>query len=161
MERRVVDRAALKRLRAEVGGGLPRLIGYFEEDGLRAIAALERAVRERNAAAMVIPAHSMKGDALQFGAGPLALLAESIEQAARRCVETHGRPDGLVSEVLALRPLLQRTVAALAHEAGMDAPQPAPPPAGIAAATTTATAAAVRTPPARPVFGRKATPGPR
>lgn len=125
----IVDWPALRALRAEVGAGFGRILGYFREDGVKSIAAVEAAMARRDAAALVIPAHTLKGEALQFGARPLALLAERIELVARDCVEAHSAPDALAADVARLKPLFDRTLAILGHE----------PPAS----------------PARPVFGRR------
>ena len=48
--------------------------------------------------------------ARQFGAEPLAKVAELIESTARLCVETHRFPDELVPEVVELRRLFDHTV---------------------------------------------------
>ena len=53
-------------------------------------------MREENTAALVLPAHTLKGESQQLGAEPLAKIAELIETTARFCVETHRFPDELV-----------------------------------------------------------------
>ena len=68
-------------------------------------------MREENTTALVIPAHTIKGESRQLGAEPLAAIAELIEQTARLCVETHRFPDELVPEVVKLRELFNQTVA--------------------------------------------------
>jgi chemotaxis protein histidine kinase CheA len=73
-------------------------------------------MRARSAAALVRPAHTLKGDALQFGAEPLGELAEHIEVVARRCVETRDEPDELIPEVVKLRPLFEETLALFDRE---------------------------------------------
>jgi HPt (histidine-containing phosphotransfer) domain-containing protein len=60
--------------------------------------------------ALVIPAHTLKGESRQFGAEPLAAIAEKIEQTARFCIETHRFPDELVPDVVELRRLWSRTI---------------------------------------------------
>jgi HPt (histidine-containing phosphotransfer) domain-containing protein len=60
--------------------------------------------------ALVIPAHTLKGESRQFGAEPLAAVAEQIEQTARFCIETHRFPDELVPDVVKLRKLWNRTI---------------------------------------------------
>ena len=67
-------------------------------------------MHDENTAALVIPAHTIKGEARQFGAEPLAKIAELIESTARLCVETRRFPDELVPEVVELRRLFGRTV---------------------------------------------------
>ncbi|HEY1144673.1 MAG TPA: Hpt domain-containing protein, partial [Sphingomicrobium sp.] len=80
------------------------------EDGARSVSQIEEAMHDQNTAALVIPAHTIKGEARQFGAEPLAEIAELIESTARLCVETRRFPDELVPEVVELRRLFNRTV---------------------------------------------------
>jgi len=67
-------------------------------------------MREQNTAALVIPAHTLKGESRQLGAEPIAKIAELIETTARFCIETHRFPDELVPEVVQLRKLFNQTV---------------------------------------------------
>ena len=67
-------------------------------------------MREENTTALVLPAHTIKGEARQLGAEPLAVIAELIEKTARLCIETHRFPDELVPEVVELRKLFSETV---------------------------------------------------
>src|SRR4051812_25935726 len=67
-------------------------------------------MREQNTTALVIPAHTLKGEARQLGAEPLAKVAELIETTARFCVENGRFPDELVPEVVELRKLFDQTV---------------------------------------------------
>ena len=113
----LVDWTAYAKARAELGAGFVRILGYFREDGVKSVAAIEAAMRARTAAAMVIPAHTLKGESRQFGAEPLALLAEEIETIARDCVETRDTPDDALPKVAALRPLFNETLALLEREA--------------------------------------------
>lgn len=113
----LVDWTAFARCRAEVGGGFVRILGYFREDGVKSVAAIEAAVRANSAVAMVIPAHTLKGEARQFGAEPLAELAETIEVFARDCVERQETPELAVEHVVKLRPLFGATLALLEREA--------------------------------------------
>ena len=94
----LVDRQALAKAQAELGAGFVRILGYFREDGIKSLGALEDAVRKDNATAMVIPAHTLKGEARQFGADPLATLAEKIENFARQCVEHHESPRDAIAD---------------------------------------------------------------
>lgn len=112
----LVDWTAYAKARAELGSGFVRILGYFREDGVKSLAAIEAAMRTRNAAALVIPAHTLKGEARQFGAEPLADLAEQIETAARDCVERHDTPDEFLELVVRLRPLFTETLALLERE---------------------------------------------
>ncbi|WP_375383406.1 Hpt domain-containing protein [uncultured Sphingomonas sp.] len=113
----LVDWTVFGRARSELGAGFGRILGYFREDGVKSVAAIEAAVRAGNAVAMVIPAHTLKGEARQFGAEPLADLAETIEMFARDCVERQDTPELAVEHVVKLRPLFQETLALLEREA--------------------------------------------
>jgi HPt (histidine-containing phosphotransfer) domain-containing protein len=115
----IVDLATLSQVREELGPGFPRLLGYFREDGRRSLLAIEEAMRAGNAAALVNPAHMLKGEALQFGAQPLAELAEYIEETARSCVENRESPNELVGDIVRLRPLFEATLALFDREASV------------------------------------------
>jgi len=106
----LIDWAHFERSRADLGPGFIRILSYFREDGAKSVDAIEQAMHAENATALVIPAHTLKGEARQFGAEPLAEVAELIESTARMCVETHRFPDELVSDVVELRRLFQQTV---------------------------------------------------
>ena len=106
----IVDWALFEKNRAELGPGFIRIISYFREDGAKSLAQIEQAMREENTTALVIPAHTIKGEARQLGAGPLAAIAELIETTARLCIETHRFPDELVPDVVKLRKLFSETV---------------------------------------------------
>jgi HPt (histidine-containing phosphotransfer) domain-containing protein len=106
----IVDWAHFEKSRAELGPGFIRILSYFREDGARSVTEIEQAMREENTVALVRPAHTIKGEARQFGAEPLATVAELIESTARLCVETHRFPDELVPQVVELRRLFGRTV---------------------------------------------------
>src|SRR4051794_16843824 len=67
-------------------------------------------MREQNTTALVMPAHTIKGESRQLGAEPLAKIAELIETTARLCIETHRFPDELVPQVVELRRLFNQTV---------------------------------------------------
>ncbi|MDR6788603.1 HPt (histidine-containing phosphotransfer) domain-containing protein [Sphingomonas sp. BE138] len=128
----LVDAPALARARAELGTDFARILGYFREDGVKSLSALEEAVRKGNAVAMVIPAHTLKGEARQFGATALATLAEKIEDHARLCIEHHDSPEGAIEDVVALRPVLLQTLALLERDGApvvavpVSVPAPAP-----------------------------------
>lgn len=106
----IVDWVHFEKSRAELGAGFIRILSYFREDGAKSLAQIEEAMHDENTAALVIPAHTIKGEARQFGAEPLAKIAELIESTARLCVETRRFPDELVPEVVELRRLFSRTV---------------------------------------------------
>lgn len=109
----LVNWTEFTRTRAELGSAFLRILGYFREDGIKSIMAVEEAFRARNAAALVTPAHTLKGESAQFGAYRLSAMAEEIEMVARRCVETHEGPDELIETVVALRPCFSETMALL------------------------------------------------
>ncbi|MFL6801622.1 MAG: Hpt domain-containing protein, partial [Sphingomicrobium sp.] len=106
----IVDWALFEKNRAELGPGFIRILSYFREDGAKSLGQIENAMREENTTALVIPAHTIKGEARQLGATPLAAMAELIESSARLCVETHRFPDELVPQVVDLRRLFNETV---------------------------------------------------
>ncbi len=106
----IVDWVHFEKSRGELGPGFIRILGYFREDGAKSVAQIEAAMREQNTVALVIPAHTLKGEARQFGAEPLAERAELIEQIARNCIETHRFPDELVPDVVELRRLWSATI---------------------------------------------------
>ena len=106
----IVDWVHFEKSRSELGPGFIRILSYFREDGVKSVAQIEQAMREHNTVALIIPAHTLKGESRQFGAEPLAAVAELIEQTARMCVETHRFPDELIPEVVQLRKLFDDTV---------------------------------------------------
>jgi histidine phosphotransfer protein HptB len=116
IEDHILDRTKLATVRQELGAHFARILGYFAEDGIKSIAAIEDAVRIRDAAALVRPAHTLKGESLQFGAEPLGLTAERIERAARAAVEARSFPRGIEIEVESLRPLFEESLTALRRE---------------------------------------------
>ncbi len=106
----LIDWVHFEKSRAELGPGFIRILNYFREDGAKSLDQIDQAMHEENTTALVIPAHTLKGEARQFGAEPLAEVAELIESTARLCIETHRFPDELVSDVVELRRLFQQTV---------------------------------------------------
>lgn len=113
----IVDWGIFQRTRAELGPGFVRILGYFREDGEKSVAKIEDAMHRRDATGLVIPAHTLKSEARQFGAEPLGALAEEIEFAARRAIEQRTFPDDLVPSVARLRPLYQQTMELFDKEA--------------------------------------------
>lgn len=106
----IVDWVHFEKSRAELGPGFIRILSYFREDGAKSIQAIELAMHSQDTVALVIPAHTLKGESRQFGAEPLAAVAEQIEQVARSSIETRRFPDELVPEVVELRRLWNRTI---------------------------------------------------
>ncbi|WP_332811685.1 Hpt domain-containing protein [Sphingomonas sp.] len=106
----MVDWTVFSRARAELGPGFVRILGYFREDGEKSVAKIEEAMQRRDTTGLVIPAHTLKSEARQFGAEPLGQLAEEIEFAARRAIEQRTFPDELIPAVARLRPLYRETL---------------------------------------------------
>ncbi len=113
----LVDWSAFQTSRAQLGSGFARILGYFREDGVKSIGAIESAMRDKSAIALINPAHMLKGEAYQFGAVTLAELAETIEITARQCVERHMEPDELIEHAVKLRPVFEKTLEMLEREA--------------------------------------------
>jgi HPt (histidine-containing phosphotransfer) domain-containing protein len=120
-----INRETLNALRAELGVHFPRILSYFAEDGVKSVEAIEEAVRNRDTVALVRPAHTLKGESLQFGAEALGYASEHIETAARAGVEAHSFPLDIVDDCARLRALFEEALAALQQEA---APVAAAPP---------------------------------
>ena len=112
----IVDWGHFDRNRDELGPGFIKIIGYFREDGVKSIARIEEAMRSNDTTALVVPAHTLKGESRQLGAESLAEVAELIESTARLCIETRRFPDELVPQVVELRRLFEQTLAAFDQE---------------------------------------------
>ena len=113
----LIDWKAFAETRNLLGGGFVRILGYFRDDGIKSVSAIEEALRLKDSAKLVMPAHTLKGEAWQFGAHGLALLAEEIEVAARHYVEIQIDPSDLVEKIVQLRPIFEAPLAALEAEA--------------------------------------------
>ncbi|MBK7162153.1 MAG: Hpt domain-containing protein [Sphingomonadales bacterium] len=113
----IVNWATFGETRSVLGEAFVRVLGYFREDGIKSVATIEQAMRERDSTKLVLPAHTLKGESWQFGAERLAALAEEIEVAARHYVELRQGPEELVEKVVQLRPLFEATLTALENEA--------------------------------------------
>jgi histidine phosphotransfer protein HptB len=111
-----IDWVAFQTARAELGADFVRILSYFREDGVKSVEAIEAAMRNNNAVAMVVPAHTLKGEAAQFGAEALMALAEEIETHARHCIEWKMTPEGALPQVAKLRPIFQATMTAFDAE---------------------------------------------
>ncbi|MES2336598.1 MAG: Hpt domain-containing protein [Pseudomonadota bacterium] len=112
----LIDWTMLSAARIELGASFVRILGYFREDGEKSVSAIEAAMRAGNAAAMVIPAHTLKGESAQFGAEALSASAEAIELIARDCVENHDSPDEALEHIVGLRALFNETLVLLERE---------------------------------------------
>lgn len=106
----LIDWEEFNAAREQLGANFARILQYFKEDGIKSLEAVERAMHERNSAGVISPAHTLKGESLQFGAEKLSNLAEKIEMAGRHFVETRSTPEELVPDVVRLRPLLEQTL---------------------------------------------------
>jgi HPt (histidine-containing phosphotransfer) domain-containing protein len=119
---RIVDGAALidwtkfSNMRAELGANFVRILGYFREDGEKSVSRIEDAMHREDTAALVIPAHTIKSEARQFGAELLAQIAEEIEFAARSALESQLFPSHMLPEVARLRPVYNDTIERLEKE---------------------------------------------
>ena len=112
----LVDWAKFARMRTQLGADFIRILSYFREDGEKSVDRIVDAMHRRDATALVIPAHTLKTEARQFGAVPLGELAEEIEFAGRRAVESRLVPDQLLPQVAQLKPLYLRTMALFEQE---------------------------------------------
>lgn len=115
-EAELIDKAAFNRARAEIGPQIVRIVGYFREDGVKSVAEIAEAMRAGDAAALVRPSHTLKGEARQLGAEPLGDLCETIEDIARSCVERRDSPEEALPHVIALKPMFEATLAILERE---------------------------------------------
>lgn len=109
----LVDWPEFESVREQLGANFARILRYFSEDGIKSVEAIEQAMRDKSTVALIVPAHTLKGEALQFGARPLSELAEKIEMSARHLVEIQQTPEELVPEAARLRPLFEATMADL------------------------------------------------
>lgn len=113
----LIDWKVFAETRGLLGADFARILGYFREDGTKSVNEIEEAMRTKDSRRLVIPAHTLKGEAWQFGAGRLAMLAEELEIAARHYVEIQQDPSDLLEKAVELRPLFEATINALDKEA--------------------------------------------
>lgn len=117
LESELIDETVCAATRSALGPNFIRILGYFREDGTDSVSKIEEAMRAKDPVAMVMAAHKLKGEALQFGALRLTVTAETIEMTARACVEHHDTPDELIELVVALRAMFEETLAILEEDA--------------------------------------------
>ncbi len=117
LESELIDWTVCRATRSALGPNFVRILGYFREDGTVSVSKIEEAMRAKDPVAMVMAAHTLKGEALQFGALRLSVTAETIEMTARACVEHHDTPDELIELVVALRAMFEETLAILEEDA--------------------------------------------
>jgi HPt (histidine-containing phosphotransfer) domain-containing protein len=115
-DQNLVDWDEFRAARAQLGAAFVRILGYFREDGTKSVLAIEAAMRDADSRGLVMPAHTLKGEARQFGAEKLAALAEDIESFGRRCIEMRVTPEEYLPKIVALRPLFNATLEALERE---------------------------------------------
>lgn len=113
MDAELINWQEYSHARKELGDAFVRILGYFREDGIRSVDAIEQAMRSRDSVGLVIPAHTLKGESRQFGAKLIGDMAETIEFTARRCVETREGPEELIEIVADLRSRFDETLRAL------------------------------------------------
>ena len=109
----LVDWNEFRATRTQLGAAFVRILGYFREDGIKSVAAIEEAMRARDARGLVMPAQTLKSEARQFGGEKLGALSEDIEMFARRCVESQTSPEEYLPRVVELRRLFEETLGAL------------------------------------------------
>lgn len=112
----LIDWTVYTETRNALGSEFVRILGYFREDGAQSVSKIEEAMRSRDSAQIVMPAHTLKGESSQFGAVQLAAAAEKIEMTARKCVEYHQSPDEILELIVALRPLFEDSLSELDRE---------------------------------------------
>ena len=72
MGKDVVNWTTFGQTRALIGGEFSKILGYYRDDAAENVVAVEQAYKLRDAVSMVRPAHTLKGDSLQFGGEALA-----------------------------------------------------------------------------------------
>lgn len=109
----LVDWTEFEAVREQLGANFARILQYFREDGIQSVEAVEQAMHDKVSVALIVPAHTLKGESLQFGAKTLSALAEKIEMTGRHLVEIQQTPEQLIPEAAQLRPLFLATLDAL------------------------------------------------
>ena len=117
LESELIDWTVCNATRSALGPNFVRILGYFREDGTESVGKIETAMRANDPLEMVLAAHKLKGEALQFGALRLTITAETIETTARACIEHHETPDEVLHLVVALRPMFEKTLSILEEDA--------------------------------------------
>ncbi len=111
-----MDWNRFEQARASLGANFFRVLNYFRDDGGKAVTAIENAMRAHDTVAMIGPADVLKSEAIELGALGVAELAEEIEVQARDCLEWHQSPESLLEQVVQLRSVFEKTVAAFDYE---------------------------------------------
>src|SRR3546814_16649275 len=84
----LVDWDEFRATRTQLGAAFVRILGYFREDGTKSVAAIEEAMRARDARGLVMPAHTLKSEARQFGGEKLGALRSEERRVGKECVST-------------------------------------------------------------------------
>ena len=132
----LIDWARFALVRDYADRRMPRLLGFFQEDGERYLASCERAARHRNHVALVGHLEQLRRDCVQIGALGVAQLAEEIENEARDIIDNGLVRFALPPHLPALRSAFEETIQAMEAEIRpVEAPQtsrsPIPPPAPL------------------------------
>lgn len=112
----LIDTDALSAARDTLGPNFDRVVGYLRDDGSQAVTAIEAAMREQNAAALIGPADMLSNHAADLSAAALATLSDSIEAIATDCLEHHDTPTAALPLVIGLRDVFDATLAAPERE---------------------------------------------
>jgi HPt (histidine-containing phosphotransfer) domain-containing protein len=88
---------------------LDQLVDTFLAEAPGYLAAIDAAVAAGDATGVVVPAHTLKGNAATIGAGELAAVSRGLEERGRR-----GETDGAAADATEARAELARVVDALA-----------------------------------------------
>ncbi|HEY6569849.1 MAG TPA: Hpt domain-containing protein [Candidatus Limnocylindrales bacterium] len=106
-----LDAAVLAELLEAVGDDpafVDELVDTFLAEAPGFMSAIDGAVAAGDAGALLVPAHTLKGNASTIGAGRLAEISRTLEERARR-----GDLDGAGSDAAAARAELAHVVTAL------------------------------------------------
>lgn len=99
--------------RSELGGAFVRILEYYREDGRHSVDAIEAAADLQDVAALISPAHTLKGESRQFGAATLGDITEVIERTARACGPADPWPESLTAPIAGLRACFETTLEAM------------------------------------------------
>ena len=63
----LVDWSNFSRMRTQLGASFVRILGYFREDGEKAVCRIEEAMHRQDASGLILPAHTLKAEARTRG----------------------------------------------------------------------------------------------
>ena len=107
----LLDGRVIAELRDSTGGDddfIRELVEAYVSEATGYLAAMTAAAAAADAAAIVLPAHTLKSSSATLGAMRLASISRGIEEAGRA-----GRPDDLVADVERARTTWSETLAAM------------------------------------------------